>query len=84
MPVCQSFCSQTPPPGQTPPWQTPLGRPPTPWVDTPLGQTPPSHQMATAADGTPPTGMHSCLSIGIPINFRVFSVRGVQTLDPPM
>ena len=42
-----------------------------PWADTPLqtppGQTPlprqtPSQQMATAADGRHPTGMHSCLT----------------------
>ena len=30
-----------------------------------LRQTPPSQQTATAADGTHPTGMHSCLKIGI-------------------
>ena len=34
------------PPGQTPP-PKPLGRPPSP-------------EMATAVDGTHPTGMHSC------------------------
>ena len=38
-------------PGQTPPRQTP----------PPHGQTPPHQQTATAADGTHPTGMHSCL-----------------------
>ena len=39
--------------GRHPPgWQTPPGQ-----ADTPLQQT------ATAADGTHPTGMHSCLSI---------------------
>ena len=36
-------------PGQTPP----------PWADTPWADTP--QQMATAADSTHPTGMHSCL-----------------------
>ena len=46
--VCLSAC-----------WDTP-----TPWADTPRqtplpGQTPPP-QMATAVDGTHPTGMHSC------------------------
>ena len=53
------------------PWQTPLGRhpprhlaleqtPPPPWADTlpPLGRHP--CEMATAADGTHPAGMHSC------------------------
>ena len=30
----------------------------TPWVDTPWTDTPP--EMATAADSTHPTGMHSC------------------------
>ena len=42
-------------PGQTPPWQTPpLGR-------HPRTDIPP--EMATAADGTHPTGMHSCQSM---------------------
>ena len=74
-PVCQSFCSQTPPPGQTPPGQTippPPEQTPPPsacWDTQPpaqcmLGYTPlPVHtgiDMATAADGTHPTGMHSC------------------------
>ena len=48
-------------PGQRPPRQTPsLGRnpPQTPPTDTPPGQTPP--EMATAADGMHPTGIHSC------------------------
>ena len=74
--VCQSFSSQggclshTPPtPGHTHPGQTPSGQTP-PWADTPrqipLGQTPPHPvhtgiDMATAVDGTHPTGMHSCL-----------------------
>ena len=59
------------PPGQTPPWaDTPWVDTPwadTPWADTP-GQTPPwAHLPArrplgryTPADGTHPTGMHSC------------------------
>ena len=38
--------------------------PPAPWADTPLGRHPPwaepPYQMATAAEGTHPTGMHSC------------------------
>ena len=64
-PVCQSFYSQgsvclsacwdthPPPPGQTPPGQIP------PAQTLPI----PVHtgiDMATAADGTHPTGMHSC------------------------
>ena len=63
-PVCQSFCSQ----GEvyTPlgrhPRQTPPGRhPDTPLADTPcLADTAPPPETATAADGTHPTGMHSC------------------------
>ena len=59
------------PAGQTPPppWADPPSRHPsqadTPPADTP-GQTPPRadtpHQMAAAADGTHPSGMHTCLS----------------------
>ena len=30
-------------------------------IHTPPGQTPPCQQTDTAADGTHPTGMHSCL-----------------------
>ena len=69
----QCMLAYTPPPGRHPldtplgrhPLDTPLGRHPladTPWVDTSPGQTHPSplQQMATAADGTHPTGMHSC------------------------
>ena len=58
------MCGQTPN-GQTPSWadtpgQTPpLDRHP-PQADTPLGRHPPK-EMATAADGMHPTGMHSCL-----------------------
>ena len=63
---------QTPTPGrQTPP---PVGRPPPPagrhppWEGRPPRQTPPPSRQAdpqapgtaTAADGTPPTGMYSC------------------------
>ena len=50
----------------TPPGGHPLGRHPpgrqtdTPWADTPQADTPPQRQKATAADGTHPTGMHSC------------------------
>ena len=46
-------------PGRYTPWSThPLGR--HPLGRHPLGRPPPLHQMATAADGTHPTGMHSC------------------------
>ena len=44
---------QTPPRGRHPPEQTP------PWQQTPPTRT---QQTATAADGTHPTGMHSCSS----------------------
>ena len=48
-----------------PPWQTTRGRHPH-WADTPLGKhPPPPNQTATAADGTLPTGMHSCLKVKI-------------------
>ena len=53
------------------PGRHPLGRHAPPWADTPLppgrhpsGQPSPG-QTATAADGTHPTGMHSCL-----VNFQ--------------
>ena len=65
--VCQEFCPRgkvyTPwadtPQADTPPGQTPPRQTPPPQADTPHRQTPP-RQMATAADGTHPTGMHSC------------------------
>ena len=47
---------------------SPLGRHPparqTPPSRHPPGQTPPQPKMATAADGTHPTGMHSCSKYG--------------------
>ena len=51
------------PPGRQPLWaDTSLGRHPhrqtPPWADTPL-PLPPTPEMATAVDGTHPTGMHS-------------------------
>ena len=60
----QTLPGQTPP-GQTPPGRQPLGRH-TPFADTPpgrhpQGRHPPHPVMATAADGTHPTGMHYCL-----------------------
>ena len=50
---------QTPPPGQT----SPLGRhpPPSAYWDTPPCPVHAGIDMATAAVGTHPTGMHSCL-----------------------
>ena len=58
------------PPGQTPHWsdttrpgQTPPPSQTPPPGQTPPGQTPPPQQMATAADGMHPTGMHSCCRI---------------------
>ena len=67
--VCPSACWDTPPPsrhslGQTPPGQTP------PRADTPPQQT------ATAADGTHPTGMHSCYKIIV--TFGRLSCSGVN------
>ena len=52
------------PPGQTPPGKTPHGQ--TPLDRHPLGRHPPPPdtlftEMATAADGMHPTGIHSCL-----------------------
>ena len=71
-PVCQSFCSRG---GGV----HPLGRQPPAWADTPPGrdspgrhplgrlspprQTHPPPETATAAEGTHPTGMHSCLQL---------------------
>ena len=57
---------QTPPEQAPPGAGTPLEQTP-PWEQTPPGsrhppqeQTPPPQQTATVADGTHPTGMHSC------------------------
>ena len=50
---------------QTPPWQTsPSGQTSPLWADTALGRHPPARHppMATAVDGTHPTGMHSFLN----------------------
>ena len=58
--------SRPPGPG-TPREQEPLGSRHPPWEQTPLGADPPSPgagfppDTAAAADGTHPTGMHSCL-----------------------
>ena len=68
--ICLSACWDTHRPGQTPPCKQPPGQIPPP------GRHPSTHppqanttrpdtlqQTATAADGTNPTGMHSCLYI---------------------
>ena len=56
------LCVWQTPPGQTPPaGRHPLGRHP-PWANTHLEQSHPP-ETATAADGTHPTGMHSCCEI---------------------
>ena len=52
-PVSQSFCSLGREGVRPPPGQTPLGSDILPRVDTP--------EMATEADGTHPTGLHSCV-----------------------
>ena len=62
-PPAQCMLGYTPlgqtPPGQTPPGHTPPWEDTLPWADTPLpGRHPPT---ATAAIGTHPTGMHSCV-----------------------
>ena len=62
-----------PSPGQKSPWVD------TPQADTLPGKTPPGRHplpvhagidMATAADGTHPTGMHSCFSVVIALDTR--------------
>ena len=61
---------QTPPQADTQPWADTHPRQTPPWADTPPGQTPPwadtppgrhPQETATAAEGTHPTGMQSCL-----------------------
>ena len=78
--MCQEFCPQggavqlpgqtlhrqTPPLGRYPPKQTPP-RQTSPWADTPLRQT------ATAAGGTHPTGMHSCLIMWTNLRHQICS-----------
>ena len=61
--VCLSACGDTTPPReQTPPEQT--SREQTPQQQTSPGADPPPRgETATAADGTHPTGMHSCFQI---------------------
>ena len=72
-PVCDSVhggrhpLSRHPLGRQTPHGQTPLGRhpspgkhPPTSWQTPPRQTPPPRPPTASAADGTHPTGMHSC------------------------
>ena len=52
--------------GRHPQTDTPLGRHPLgrhPPGQTPPGQTPHPPKMATAADSTHPTGMHSCIKL---------------------
>ena len=39
------------------------------WGRHPPGQTPPPQQTANAADGTHPTGMHSCLKLHLAEGF---------------
>ena len=64
--ICLSACWDTGPWEQTPPQaDTPPGADtPRSWhphrADTPREHTPPPRETATAADGTHPTGMHSC------------------------
>ena len=63
-PVADTPPGRHPPRADTPQTNTPSRQTPS-QADTPLGRHPP-RQTATAADGTHPTGMHSCcLWIGI-------------------
>ena len=59
--------------------ETPLGR--HPWTDTP-GQTPlvRHQQTATAADGTRPTGMHSCLIMLLLSTFTALLLKCLSNL----
>ena len=58
----------------TPPRQTPpLGRHP-PWADTP-------RQMATAAGGAHPTGMHSCFVVYLDIHSIIVNEILIQLLQ---
>ena len=65
-PQADTFQSRhTPPPEQTPPQSrhpqsTPPGTDTPSRADTPRSRHPPPRDMATAVDGTHPTGMHSC------------------------
>ena len=65
------------PPGQTPPWQADRHL----WAGTPLpwANTPPS-QTATAADGTHPTGMHSCFTGSVYFKRNLFFKKIWRTL----
>ena len=68
--VCLSACwdttplpqSRQPPGVDIPPGPDRPPRADTPWDQTPRDRTPPSRETATAADGTHPTGMHSCFN----------------------
>ena len=53
----------------TPPWQTPPGQTP-PWAARPPGRHP-LPPTATAADGTHPTGMNSCLKWEFKVKFQI-------------
>ena len=59
--VCPRAGEGVHPPRQTAPGQTPLGTPPR--ADTPQADTDTPPEMATAAGGTHPTGMHSCFDL---------------------
>ena len=69
---------QTSLPGQTPP--SPLGRHLPPGQDSPPGRTSPPQQTATAADGTHPTGMHSCWQTPCQIIGSCSKIRGFRPL----
>ena len=73
--VCLWVWGCTPPLGRHPLGRHPLGRHPprqTPPRQMPPGQTlppPPSPETATVADGTHPTGMHSCFVLNLTLPY---------------
>ena len=83
--VCQEFCPRGVYPSmhwgvyRSMHWGG-CGRPPradtTSWADTSLGRPPPT---AIAADGTNPTGMHSCCKLFCWIRLMLWKI-----LDPPL
>ena len=82
-PVCDSV-HRSGASGQTPPGRALSGTPPgqTTWADTPLGRHPPP-EMATAADGTHPTGMHSCIILQFSFSAKICQIIGLYPPPTP-
>ena len=93
MPACLSFCSQGGvypsmywgrwPPGQTPPADTPL--PSACWNTHPCPVHAGIHPLptATAADGTHPTGMHTCFPFKVTFEVKELIIwRFYEIYDP--